>query len=355
MFSLTDLCLNRITEDPARCLRHGEETHPALLRSSKDAFLRCEAQTVHRDRWAAVEQSTSDARRRPRPEARPQLLATLAARGALVDGVLPPKFFESLRVDTLSLAACRARAPFLMLAQAQAKTSETLSCLDLGSCLQLDDAALAIIVDACAATLRRLNLRDCRKLTDSAFTSLQAARVLEDVDVGGNFNMSIKGASTYVSSTAKRKSTDDQRCLSGIAVGGLGCDDAFLTVLAKKVPSLRVFGGSYGHFSSSGFVAACASLQHLSDVRVQWTEFFDDACLDALCQVGPIRCLDCLGTAVTVDGLSRFLSLKVHDDALGPQPARLLEWVNARYTAGPRERLEKLPRVWQFAAVEVVV
>ena len=60
-------------------------------------------------------------------------------------------------------------------------------------------------------------------------------------------------------------------------------------------------------------------------------------------------------TAVTVDGLSRFLSLKVHDDALGPQPARLLEWVNARYTAGPRERLEKLPKVWQFAAVEVVV
>ena len=35
--------------------------------------------------------------------------------------------------------------------------------------------------------------------------------------------------------------------------------------------------------------------------------------------------------------------------------ARLLEYVNARYTAGPRERLEKLPKVWQFAAVEVVV
>ena len=99
----------------------------------------------------------------------------------------------------------------------------------------------------------------------------------------------------------------------------------------------------------------CASLKNLADIRVQWTELFDDACLDALCQVGPIKCLDCLGTAVTVDGLSRFLSLKVHDDALGPQPARLLEYVNARYTAGPRERLEKLPKVWQFAAVEVVV
>jgi hypothetical protein len=355
MFSLTDLCLNRITEDPARCLRRGEETQPALLRPASDTFLRCEPQSIHRDRWAAVEQSTSEARRRPKPEARPQLLATLAARGTLVDGVLPPKFFESLRVDTLSLAACRARAPFLMLAQAQSNTSETLSCLDLGSCLQLDDSALAIIVDACAATLKRLNLRDCRKLTDAAFSSLQAARVLEDIDVGGNFNMSIRGASSYVSASTKRKSTEDQRCLSGIAVGGLGCDDAFLTVLAKRVPSLRVFGGAYGHFSSSGFVAACASLQHLSDVRVQWTELFDDACLDALCQVGPIRCLDCLGTAVTVDGLSRFLSLKVHDDALGPQPARLLEWVNARYTAGPRERLEKLPKVWQFAAVEVVV
>ena len=123
MFSLTDLCLNRITEDPARCLRSNDETHPALLRPASDTFLRCEAQSIPRDRWAAVEQSTSAARRRPRPEARPQLLATLAARGALVDGVLPPKFFEGLRVDTLSLAACRARAPFLMLAQAQAKAA----------------------------------------------------------------------------------------------------------------------------------------------------------------------------------------------------------------------------------------
>ncbi len=355
MFSLTDLCLNRITEDPARCLRRGEETQPALLRPASDTFLRCEPQSIHRDRWAAVESSTSAARRRPRPEARPQLLATLAARGALVDGVLPPKFFDSLRVDTLSLAACRARAPFLMLAQAQSKTSETLSCLDLGSCLQLDDSALAIIVDACASSLKRLNVRDCRKLTDQAFTSLQSARALEDVDVGGNFNMTIKGASSYVSASSKRKSTNDERCLSGIAVGGLGCDDAFLAILAKKVPSLRVLGGAYGHFSSSGFVSLCTSLQFLSDVRVQWSEFFDDACLDALCGVAPIKCLDCLGTAVTVDGLSRFLSLKVHDDALGPQPARLLEWVNARYTAGPRERLEKLPEVWQFAAVEVVV
>ena len=109
MFSLTDLCLNRITEDPARCLRRGEETQPALLRPASDTFLRCEAQSIPRDRWAAVEQSTSAARRRPRPEARPQLLATLAARGALVDGVLPPKFFESLRVDTLSLAAVQSK------------------------------------------------------------------------------------------------------------------------------------------------------------------------------------------------------------------------------------------------------
>ena len=58
---------------------------------------------------------------------------------------------------------------------------------------------------------------------------------------------------------------------------------------------------------------------------------------------------------MTVDGRSRFLAVKVHDDARGPQPARLLEWVNARYTAGPRERLETLPKVWQFAAVEGVV
>ena len=67
MFSLTDLCLNRITEDPARCLRRGDETQPALLRPANDAFIRCDVQTVHRDRWAAVESSTIEARRRPRP------------------------------------------------------------------------------------------------------------------------------------------------------------------------------------------------------------------------------------------------------------------------------------------------
>ena len=53
--------------------------------------------------------------------------------------------------------------------------------------------------------------------------------------------------------------------------------------------------------------------------------------------------LDCLGTAVTVDGLSRFLSLKVHDDA--PKAAGAVAGVGQRRYIGGGERLEKLPAV----------
>ena len=95
------------------------------------------------------------------------------------------------------------------------------------------------------------------------------------------------------------------------------------------------------------------SLQFLSDMRVQWTELFDDACLDALCGVGPIKCLDCLGGRVAGRRAVRFLSLKVHDDAL--RARRRGCWSGStRGTAGPRERRRSAPG-GQFAAVEVVV
>lgn len=348
MFSLADLCLNAVTEAPARCLRiqtdAADATHPALLRCVPDGFEACVQARAWPDRWSSVEASTDNARRRARSEARPQLVATLCQRGALVDGVLPPRFFEGLRVDALSLAACRARAPFVMLAGARVP----LTCLDLGSCLQLDDAILQIVMEACGLTLKRLNVRDCRKLTDLAFEALKTP-VLEDLDVGGNFNMTLAGASSYV--TAKRKCGDD-RCLAALSVAGFGADDAFLATLARKVPSLKVLGCGYGRFTAIGFAQIC--LQTLVDVRVQWSEGFDDACLEALANVAPLQCLNCLGTQVTVDAVTRFLQRKVHDATLGPQPSRCLEYLNCRYTAGPREKLEKLPKQWRSAAVEIV-
>ena len=90
--------------------------------------------------------------------------------------------------------------------------------------------------------------------------------------------------------------------------------------------------------------------------QVQWTATFDDAALAALGEAcGGVRCVDALGTSVTVDALATFLRNKVHSDELGPMPTRRLEHFDARYTAGPREKLDALPRAWAAAGVVVVV
>ena len=56
-----------------------------------------------------------------------------------------------------------------------------------------------------------------------------------------------------------------------------------------------------------------------------------------------------------VDAADRFLRAKVHDDALGRRPDRRLEYLNVRYTAGPKAQLDALPENWKYAAVTVVV
>ena len=128
MNTLVDNCLKRIELTPATCLRRDDEAHPCLL--APGPFVACGASTPPwGDRWAGVEATTAAARVGARaPETRPQLLRRLAARGALVDGVLPPRFFENLRVDALSLSAARSAEPALALAAAQTR-APTLTCV----------------------------------------------------------------------------------------------------------------------------------------------------------------------------------------------------------------------------------
>ena len=394
---LRDLCLAQISLTPARCLRArgSDDTHGALLLANPETvpFVRCApatgapaagAKSAWADCWAGIEPATAGARAgAQRPEARPQIARFLAARGALVDGALPARFFEGLRVDALSLAACRGREPFALLAAAQARqpAGETLVALDLGSCLRLDDAVLEALLGACGATLERLCLRDSRKLTDAAFGTLAAAAPrLVDVDVGGNFNMTAAAAAAYVRAVAgdaaplaavaspprKRARRGEAEApepepvvegrLLGLAASGLKVNDALLAALAGSAPNLRRLGCGFGYFSSAGFASAVAGLRHLVDVRVQWSKRFEDDALDALAaHCDSLRALDALGTPVTVDAADRFLRAKVHDDALGRRPDRRLEYLNVRYTAGPKAQLDALPENWKYAAVTVVV
>ena len=51
---------------------------------------------------------------------------------------------------------------------------DTLVAVDLTGCLLVDDDALRNLTEACGATLRRLCVRDCRKLTDASFDAAAA-------------------------------------------------------------------------------------------------------------------------------------------------------------------------------------
>ena len=102
---------------------------------------------------------TEDRRSPPGPGAgrrRPGSSPTPRAHAA------PGREVHPVRSDGLRPPSLQYTAPSDSLWSQARQPGFTLVALDLGSCLQLDDATLATVVDACGPTLERLGLRDCR-------------------------------------------------------------------------------------------------------------------------------------------------------------------------------------------------
>ena len=349
-----------------------------------------DGENIWHDAWVDVRASAVAAARRGEPRA--QICAFLAGMGALADGSLPDHFFEDFRVDCLSLNGSRIGAPTLArLAAAQTRQRDsrptldsarpTLMALDLGSCLLVDDAALLLIARACGGALRRLGLRDCRKITDVSMSTVRdEIPGLVDLDVGGSFNVTIvavrrrfllrqadgddAAARAAASNAVTRKRSRTQAVepepaaavvandkMLAVGASGLAADDAFVEALAARAPRLRRLGLGFGAFSALALPRAIPRWPRLVDVRVQWSLNFHDTALEALIEFCPsLRALDVVGTPVSADALGRLVSLRgprLGDDPESLADSRRLEWVNCRYTTGPKVALDALVALYK--------
>ena len=369
MTTLREACLGVIALDPHKGLSKGEmdpgeelaRSKSPLMWQQKTPFIACApgvSETGNwKDVWTDVRLAGDVAARRG--EARPQIASALAARGRLMDGSLPSDFWDDLRCDALSLASSRVGPSVLNAlggAQSNQGIGRTLVALDLGSCLLVDDDGVKIVAEACGATLERLGLRDCRKLTDAVFDCLVELPKLIDVDVGGDINitpdgirkkffLNREGPQTKRAKTSKAPPPN----LAALGVSGLGIDAEFLSAAGNVLGADLVrLGVGYARAPSRSFQAALPAWPNLTDLRVQWTTTFDDAALDVLAtHCSRITAVDVVGTPVTADALRSLLLLRASPlpedlPSAAEGDLRFLSWLSCRYTAGPKLALQKL-------------
>lgn len=295
MRTLVDLCLRVIVAEPQQCLQRNDDDEgeasfsSQALRGWEASTIRCapavDAATKDswKDPWVLVRRACTGAAKLC--EARPQVALALGSCGRLVDGSLPGDYWEDLRCDALSLAGSRAGPSIARdLAHAQArqqlKALSTLVALDLGGCLLIDDDSVAEVVRACQ-TLERLGLRDCRKLTDATVETAARLPRLLDLDVGGDFNITLRGVRLGLLLQPNAKQPPSQKrkrppelALRALGLSGLCADDAILDAL-RSTPELRRLGLGYGKFAAAKFASAVSNWGKLIDLRVQWTLSFD--------------------------------------------------------------------------------
>lgn len=269
---LVDDCLKLICAEPQQCLRFFDEDEEEsycrqVLSGSSTVrsgpFCVVPAQNCPwKDPWTMVRDECVQAARSG--EARGQVVSALAASGRLMDGSLPKDFWVGLKTDCLSLAGSRVgRGTLGHVAVAKLP----LVSLDLGGCLLVDDDSVREITQSCRDSLRRLGLRNCRKLTDESVKNVAQLPKLAELDIGGDFNITSEGIREHLLSK-KSKQT-----LVGLGASGLDADDSLLSALSAT--TFVRLGLGYGSFTSYKFVQSVFSWPNLQDLRVQWTKTFD--------------------------------------------------------------------------------
>lgn len=133
--------------------------------------------------------------------------------GRLTDDVLPPSLFKAGR-KSLCLKNSKISGKYIK--KIIDNISTVLTALDVSGTFQVDDNTVQYILKNCK-DLHVLNIRNCRKITDSSMEFIvQYGSNLTSVDLGGCINMSYEGINKFVQH--KRMSGLVELNLSGLPI-----------------------------------------------------------------------------------------------------------------------------------------
>ncbi|KAL7479509.1 hypothetical protein ACHAW6_005236 [Cyclotella cf. meneghiniana] len=250
---------------------------------------------------------------------------------------------------------------------ASVKTFRSMEMADVGGCLGtldltgvhgLTDAILSDIL--CAGSfprIRRLSIKNCRKVTGVGVASLVNLTELTALDVGGCFNIRPNDVLSMMwAHPGTKKGTFDE-----IYASGLGWRDVDLELLTDATSNhLRGLGVGFSpHVSGPGLILAMTKVANsLERLAVPFCEGMDDAAASALGKNLPnLTVLDIRGTKVT--SLTGLMDGRVASGAIPPldemsgveadkeRPAKGHLFVLARYSGISKISLEETMRLHQ--------
>ena len=160
------------------------------------------------------------------------LVDYITEAGRFTDDVLPPWLFKAGR-PALRLKNSKISGKYL--GRIVDSVGRELVELDVSGTFQIDDAAVAYVLDKCSK-LRSLNIRNCRKITDATLDVVVAkGGQLTALDIGGDVNISAAGVRALVGSKK-------MGALRELNLSGLPVRDDVLSVVAKGGQRLAALG-----------------------------------------------------------------------------------------------------------------
>lgn len=136
----------------------------------------------------------------------------------------------------------------------------------MSGCFQVDDDTLINILPKCPL-LTKLNIRNCRKLTDKSidFIINQKQLKLEYINIGGNFNISNSSIQKFLTNYKNFS------YLQTLEISGLPIDDSILFLIADKCINAINIGIGYSDISENAFNYLIEKVgERLSKLNISW-------------------------------------------------------------------------------------
>lgn len=306
MDTLLGFCIKSIARDPANCL-----TAAAVAQAkSRSGFLEC-----------------SD-----------MIVTAVTDAGKMSDAV-PAALFEhplrrQLTIRNSKLSDAQIRVLIASLPQLEAA--------DLSGVLSVQDETVLFVLQTCRE-LRRIDLTNCRKLTDQALVHLRkASNGLTSIKIGGNFNVRVEAIAALVDNDKVAGSLREFR-FSGVDV-----PPSLVHGLSVRCGQLCHLGLSYTTVNDALLEKLLSPLTGtLESLCVAWnSSLVSQGLLDFLGTFPRLQNLDVNGLkVVTVAAIQDFLSKRQQSSASSAEWSRFLS-IRAKFVGSSKAQVDQLAMIF---------
>eukprot|EP01033_Poteriospumella_lacustris_P004607 gene4607-3300_t len=144
--------------------------------------------------------------------------------------------------------------------------ADTLTSLDVSGCFQVSGAVMNTVISRCP-NLRRLNLKNCRKLNDDFLRDLvqYPNLILTELNIGGNFNITDTGIRLFL------QQYRNIHALEEFGVSGLDVRDESVLLMARKFTGIKSLQLAYMDVRESTITELLQALgRQLERLDISW-------------------------------------------------------------------------------------